>query len=81
LIWAARGKTYQEIGEILHIGFGSVKTHLDAARHKLRCVNLTHAVALALATDVIPRTALKIATGAADHGAQTIAPSELRVGN
>jgi DNA-binding CsgD family transcriptional regulator len=59
LIWAARGKTYQEIGEILNIAFGSVKTHLDAARHKLRCVNLTHAVALALATGVIPGKALK----------------------
>jgi DNA-binding CsgD family transcriptional regulator len=81
LIWAARGKTYQEIGEILHIAFGSVKTHLDAARHKLRCVNLTHAVALALATDVIPRKALKIATGTADYSAHIIAPSELRIGD
>jgi DNA-binding CsgD family transcriptional regulator len=59
LIWAARGKTYQEIGEILNIAFGSVKTHLDAARHKLRCVNLTHAVALALVTGAIPGKALK----------------------
>jgi DNA-binding CsgD family transcriptional regulator len=59
LIWAARGKTYHEVGEILNIAFGSVKTHLDAARHKLRCVNLTHAVAVALATGVIPGKALK----------------------
>jgi hypothetical protein len=81
LIWATRGKTYQEIGEILHIAFASVKTHLDAARHKLRCVNFTHAVALALATDVIPRKALKIATGTDDYSAQIIAPSELRIGD
>jgi hypothetical protein len=31
LLWAARGKTYQEIAEILGLAFGSVKTHLDAA--------------------------------------------------
>jgi DNA-binding CsgD family transcriptional regulator len=54
LIWAARGKTYQEIAEILELTFGSVKTHLDAARQKLHCVNLTHAVAVAIATGVIP---------------------------
>ena len=39
LIWAARGKTYQEIAEILGVAFGSVKTHLDGARHKLRWIN------------------------------------------
>jgi DNA-binding CsgD family transcriptional regulator len=54
LIWAARGKTYQEIADILELTFGSVKTHLDAARQKLHCVNLTHAVAVAIATGVIP---------------------------
>jgi DNA-binding CsgD family transcriptional regulator len=59
LIWAARGKTYQEIAEILKIAFGSVKTHLDSCRHKLRCMNLPHAVAVALATGVIPAKALK----------------------
>ena len=31
LIWAARGKTYQEIAEILVLTFGSVKTHLDSS--------------------------------------------------
>jgi DNA-binding CsgD family transcriptional regulator len=59
LLWAARGKTYQEIAEILGISFGSVKTHLDTARHKLHCLNLTHAVAVAIATEVIPAKALK----------------------
>ena len=59
LLWAARGKTYQEIAEILGLAFGSVKTHLDAARHKLRCMNLTHAAAVAFATGVIPAQALK----------------------
>ncbi len=59
LIWAARGKTYQEIGEILGLSLGSVKTHLDVARHKLRCINLTHAAAVAVATGVIPAAALR----------------------
>jgi DNA-binding CsgD family transcriptional regulator len=59
LIWAARGKTHQEIAEILGLGPGSVKTHLDTARHKLHCINLTHAVGVAVATGVIPVTALR----------------------
>jgi len=36
LIWAARGKTYQDISDILNISFGSVKSYLDTARHKLK---------------------------------------------
>lgn len=59
LIWAARGKTHQEIGGILGLSPGSVKTHLDTARHKLHCINLTHAVGVAVATGVIPATALR----------------------
>lgn len=59
LIWAARGKTYQEIGEILDLTFGSVKTHLDSARHKFNCMNLTHTVAVAVATGVIPAKAVR----------------------
>ncbi len=58
LIWAARGKTYQEIADILDLSFGSVKSHLDTARHKLHCINLTHAVAVAVATGAIPATSL-----------------------
>lgn len=59
LIWAARGKTHQEIADILGLSPGSVKTHLDTARHKLHCINLTHAVGVAVATGVIPVTALR----------------------
>jgi DNA-binding CsgD family transcriptional regulator len=59
LIWAARGKTHQEIADILSLSLGSVKTHLDTARHKLRCINLTHAVGVAVATGVIPAAALR----------------------
>jgi DNA-binding CsgD family transcriptional regulator len=59
LVWAARGKTFQEIADILSLSLGSVKTHLDTARHKLHCINLTHAVGVAVATGVIPTTALR----------------------
>ena len=59
LIWAARGKTYQDIAEILNLSFGSVKSYLDTARHKLNSINLTHAVAVAIATGVIPSKALR----------------------
>jgi DNA-binding CsgD family transcriptional regulator len=58
LLWAARGKTYQEIAMILGLAFGTVKTHLDTARHKLQCMNLTQAAAVAFATGVFPAQAL-----------------------
>jgi DNA-binding CsgD family transcriptional regulator len=58
LLWAARGKTYQEIAMIQGLAFGTVKVYLDNARHKLRCMNLTHAAAVAFATGVFPSQAL-----------------------
>jgi LuxR family transcriptional regulator, quorum-sensing system regulator CinR len=59
LVWAAKGKTYQEIAEIMNLGFGSVNARLDTVRNKLHCMNLTHAIAVAIATGVIPATALR----------------------
>ena len=59
LTWAARWKTYEEIGEITNLSFYSVRSHLDIARLKLHASNLTHAVALALALGVIPPLALR----------------------
>lgn len=59
LICAARGKTYQEIATALGMSSASVKTHLNSARRKLNCVNVTHAVGVAMATGVIPATALE----------------------
>jgi DNA-binding CsgD family transcriptional regulator len=58
LLWAARGKTYQEIAMILGLAFGTVKTNLDTARHKLQCMNVTQAAAVAFATGVFPAQAL-----------------------
>ena len=59
LMWAARGKTYGEIGEMTDLSYYSVRSHLDIARHKLHGTNLTHAVALALALRVIPPERLR----------------------
>ena len=59
LVWAGRGKTHQEIAGILGIGSGSVKSYLNSSRHKLRCINVTHAVGVAVATGVIPSEALR----------------------
>jgi DNA-binding CsgD family transcriptional regulator len=59
LVWAARGKTHQEIADILGIGSGSVKSHLDSSRHKLHCINVAHAVGFAVASGVIPSEALR----------------------
>ncbi len=59
LIWSARGKTYKDIADILGVSFSTVKFYLDTARHKLNCINVTHAVAVAIATGLIPSQALK----------------------
>jgi len=58
LIWAAKGKTVDEISDAMNLGFMRVKAHLDTARHKLHCMNLTHAIAVAVATGVIPAKSL-----------------------
>ena len=59
LIWAARGKTHHEIADISSFGPARVRSHLDTARHKLSCVNVTHAVAVAMARGIIPAAALR----------------------
>ena len=52
-MWAARGKTYADIGLILNLSFGTVKSHLDSMRLKLRANNLPQAIAIAFATGLI----------------------------
>ena len=59
LIWAARGKKVAETALLMGISYSSVRTYLESARLKLGCENVTHAVAAALATGVIPSQALR----------------------
>ena len=58
LVWAAKGKTHQEIAKILDLSSGGVKTHLDTARRKLQCKNVTHAVGVAVAAGLISAAVL-----------------------
>jgi DNA-binding CsgD family transcriptional regulator len=53
LKWCANGKTFGDIGKILSISENTVKMYLDTARHKLNCLNITHAVARAIQLDLI----------------------------
>ena len=59
LIWAARGKTHEEIADILGLNAASVRMHLDTTRHKLNCLNLRHTVGVAIATRLLPPVALE----------------------
>jgi DNA-binding CsgD family transcriptional regulator len=59
LIWAARGKTQQEIAGLVSCAPARVRAYLDTARHKLGCVNLAHMVGIAVATGIIPARALR----------------------
>lgn len=54
LKWASSGKTYDEIGIILNLSTNTVRVYLDAARHKLNGMNITHAVAKAIILNIIP---------------------------
>ena len=54
-----QGKNTSRNSGISGLEPGSVKTHLDTARHKLHCINITHAVGVAVATGVIPATAFR----------------------
>ncbi|MEI2388057.1 LuxR family transcriptional regulator [Breoghania sp. JC706] len=53
LKWAAEGKTYIDIATILSISERTVRFYLDTARHKLNAINITHAVARAVASNII----------------------------
>ena len=59
LKWAARGKTYNEIGMILGLSFGTVKNYLDRARYKLNCANLPMATARAVAVGILTQADLE----------------------
>jgi LuxR family transcriptional regulator, quorum-sensing system regulator CinR len=59
LTWSARGRTASEIAEILGVSYATARSHLEGARRKLECENVTHAVATALAIGLISPIALK----------------------
>jgi DNA-binding CsgD family transcriptional regulator len=53
LEWASNGKTFNDIAGIIGISNHTVRIHLDAAREKLKCLNITHAVARAIKLELI----------------------------
>ncbi len=59
LIWAAQGKTHEEIADILGLNAANVRSRLDTTRHKLNCLNLRHTVGVAIATGLLPAVALE----------------------
>ena len=57
LTWVSRGKTVWETATILSISERTVRFYLDLARHKLNATNITHTVARAIASSLIPAPA------------------------
>jgi DNA-binding CsgD family transcriptional regulator len=55
LLWAAKGKTYEETASILNLKFSSVHTYMNTLKLKLNATNITHAVALAYENGTIDR--------------------------
>jgi len=53
LEWASNGKTFEDIADILGLSKHTVRMYLDAARRKLNCLNITHAVARAIKMELI----------------------------
>lgn len=58
VILAAKGKNYNHVAEVLDISSTEVQLYLDTARHKLNCVNVPQAIAVAIATGAIPAAAV-----------------------
>ncbi len=50
---SGQGKTYRDISDDLNISSRTVRFFLESARHKLGCLNTTHAVATALQLGLI----------------------------
>jgi len=54
LAWTSRGRTMDQISQILGVKTRTIAFHLDSARAKLGAENVAHAVALALRRGLIP---------------------------
>ncbi|MCU0855274.1 MAG: helix-turn-helix transcriptional regulator, partial [Rhodobacteraceae bacterium] len=50
------GQSRAEVADTLQISENTLRAYIDSARHKLGAMNVTHAVALALARGVITPT-------------------------
>ena len=59
LTLAAQGRKHDDIAKDLNIHSSQVSLYLDTARHKLNCFDLRHAIAVAIATEMIPAIATK----------------------
>jgi DNA-binding CsgD family transcriptional regulator len=53
LLLLSTGKSRAAVADILHISENTLRAYIDSARHKLGAMNVTHAVALALAKGII----------------------------
>lgn len=59
LVQLSLGHSRAAVADILHISENTLRAYIDSARHKLGAMNVTHAVALAVARGIIvPRGAL-----------------------
>lgn len=53
LKWAAEGKSLEDAALLMRISTGTVRAHLESARHKLSALNRAHAVAKAIRSGLI----------------------------
>ena len=53
IYWLARGKTFEDVADILFITKRTVRAHSESIRHKLGAVNTAHAVAKAISYGVV----------------------------
>ena len=58
MLWAARGKTAAEIGQLLHLSEHTATFHLQRATSKLGASNRSHAVAIAIALGLLHEPAV-----------------------
>lgn len=61
LLWAAKGKTYDETASIMNIKFSTVHIYMSKLKLKLNAMNITHAVALSYESGIIkPNTVVSV---------------------
>ena len=53
MMWTAHGKTCAEIASVLLLSEETVRTHIKSSCQKLGATNKTHAVAVAIARELI----------------------------